>query len=162
MVGSGVVALAPFRQRVVREGIHSLKYHGTHELAEELIALAWPGRDGALRLLGCEHGVLVRVPTSRQNRKKRGYNQAELIAEAFGRRLGWEVDTSLLRKVSAGSQVGKGRAERLATGYVSVPGRPVPSNAILVDDLVTTGSTLLACRKALGAEYPALTLAAEG
>ncbi|HSI20846.1 MAG TPA: hypothetical protein VLA04_04080 [Verrucomicrobiae bacterium] len=154
----GVTAFAPFREKVVREGIHGLKYHGLHEVAEDLVSMAWPAG-----FSWGEEAVLVPVPTSLGNKKKRGYNQAELIARAIARRLSWSVDTSLLVKTAKGTLVGKDRNERLrGAGYVLRKGAVVPERRlILVDDLCTTGSTLAACREALGREAEAVTVAFE-
>lgn len=146
----GVTALAPLSERFVREGIHTLKYHSIGELAELLVAACWGESVGGV--------VLLPVPTSFARRKQRGFNQAELIARAIARRTGAHVYTKGLTKLSRGTLVGKGRAERQHVQY-SWRGE-VPKGAMLVDDVVTTGSTLAACRAAIGQPVPALVLAA--
>jgi predicted amidophosphoribosyltransferase len=100
--------------------------------------------------------VLVPVPAVRARRRRRGFDQAELIAGALGRRTGVPVDACLRRRDRRGRQVGRGRGER-RTGIDVVAERAAAApRAVLVDDVHTTGATLEACARALkerGAEW---------
>src|SRR5947199_10762210 len=115
-------------------------------MAAQMAANAPPGL-----LDGC---ALVPVPLHPSRRRRRGFNQAAQIATALSRRCGLLVADCLERTGGGGrmSQVGRGREERLDAldGLIRVrPGAPVPMRALLVDDVVTTGSTLVACAGAL-------------
>jgi predicted amidophosphoribosyltransferase len=97
---------------------------------------------------------LVPVPIHPARRRRRGFNQAEELARALSRRSGLQVADCLERTAGSAraSQVGRGRDERrgaLAGGVRIRAGAPVPLRALLVDDVVTTGSTLGACAAAL-------------
>lgn len=127
--------------------VGGLKFRGALGLADPMAALmaaaAPPERLG---------GALVPVPLHPARRRKRGFNQAEQLAVALGRRTGLEVVDCLVRGGSNLRQVGRDRAARLAG-----PGRSVracglvPARAVLVDDVMTTGATLAACAAALRA-----------
>jgi predicted amidophosphoribosyltransferase len=94
--------------------------------------------------------VLVPVPLHPRRLRRRGYNQAALIADALARRVGLEVADCLARTGSAATQVGRGRAERRSGPAGSIESRaPVPDRALLVDDVATTGATLGACAATL-------------
>ncbi len=134
--------------------VRGLKYRGAPGLAEPLAAQIAAGAPADLIDAGPPPGpaVLVPVPLHPARRRRRGFNQAERIAAALGRRTGRELTDCLERTGSARRQVGRGRVERLdgPDGAIRAPGA-VPARAVLVDDVITTGSTLAACARALRA-----------
>jgi len=130
--------------------VAGLKYRGAVGLAHTMAAQVVAAAPGGL----LEHVVLVPVPLSARRQRRRGFNQAELLAAAIARRTGLRVSDCLERAGTARPQVGRDRSERLAaigaTIAVGSGARP-PSRALLVDDVLTTGATLGACATALRA-----------
>jgi predicted amidophosphoribosyltransferase len=93
--------------------------------------------------------VVTWPPTSTARRRRRGYDQAELLARAVAWRLGVPC-RRLLERVDdpRGPQTGSSRAERLE-GPTFRARRRVRGTVLLVDDVVTTGATLRAGTSAL-------------
>jgi ComF family protein len=94
----------------------------------------------------------VPVPLHPARARKRGYNQAALIAGALAERTGLDVCDCLARAGPRGTQVGRDRAQRLGSiaGSVTLAAnRAPPRRAVLVDDVITTGATLAACAHVL-------------
>jgi ComF family protein len=144
---------APFAGPV-RAALHDLKYAGERRLAEPLgaaIARRW-GRVGT----GAQ--VLVPVPVHAERERRRGYDQAALIAAVAARRLGLPLSRALERERATVAQFELGRDER-ATNVAGAFGLrasdPSAEDAVagrwilLIDDVVTTGATLAACATAL-------------
>jgi ComF family protein len=136
--------------------VRGLKFRGAAGLAETMAAqIAACAPPDLLR----PPAVLVPVPLHPRRARTRGFNQAERIAAAIGRRAGMRVDDCLRRRGGASRQMGRGRTDRLQalTGAVELRSR-VPSQVLLVDDVATTGGTLAVCAEALyagGADHVA-------
>jgi predicted amidophosphoribosyltransferase len=99
--------------------------------------------------------ALVPVPLHPRRARERGFNQAERLAAAIGRRTGMRVEDCLVRRGPASArQVGRDRAARLVgvAGALELrPGTRPPASAVLVDDVATTGATLAVGAQALRA-----------
>jgi ComF family protein len=155
-------AWSPFAYEGVCRGlVGALKSRAALPVAE-LMAAALAARAPAELLIG----PLVPVPAHSGRRRRHGFNQSAAIAAALGRRAGLPVRDVLRRAGRVAPQVGLERRARIANARGSVEIKPrvaPPREAVLVDDVYTTGATLDACAKALvaaGAEQVvALTFA---
>lgn len=99
-----------------------------------------------------DDALLVPVPLHRRRLAARGFNQSLLIARELGRLRELEVVPRLLRRKRATPPLrGMNLAERQRTvaGVFEVPARCDGRTLILIDDVLTTGSTTTACAKAL-------------
>lgn len=134
-------------ERTARALVTALKFHGALPVAGVMAAhLAATAPPGMLRATA----VLVPVPSHPARRRRRGFDQAHVLAAALARRTGLPVAACLHRHGSSARQVGAGRTERRAEGRLRLDVRGVaPAHAILVDDVHTTGATLDACARAL-------------
>jgi ComF family protein len=129
-----------------------LKYGDRLDLASTLGA--WMARAGAELLR--EADLIVPVPMHRRRLWARRFNQAALLADVIGRLSGVKVDAfALTRRRHTKPQVGLSRAERLTNlaGAFRVAETAKPRLAglrvLLVDDVLTTGSTADLAAKAL-------------
>jgi ComF family protein len=132
-----------------RDLVRALKYRGAAGVADGLAAqVAACAPESVLPRGG--GAALVPVPLHPARRRRRGYDQAALLAAALARRLGLRCEPLLERSGPATAQVGRGRAARMAGIEGTIRARaPAPSRVVLVDDVVTTGATLAACAAAL-------------
>ncbi len=102
-----------------------------------------------------ESRLVVPVPTTAIRLRERGYNQAELLARAFASLSGRSVIAALSRGPGARSQTALQPAARLANvaGAFALQGgfaREIAGeHLLLVDDVLTTGATVIACSEAL-------------
>ncbi|MEX2195016.1 MAG: double zinc ribbon domain-containing protein [Thermoleophilaceae bacterium] len=130
--------------------VRGLKFGGVTRAAVAMAAQIAANAPPAL----LDADVLAPVPLHPARLRRRGFNQAARIAAELGRRASLPVWDGLERAGPAGTQVGRGRAERLAgiAGTLAVrAGAEVPRSVVIVDDVVTTGATLSACAAALRA-----------
>lgn len=132
--------------------IHHLKYH--HKQGIGLLLGRMFGKD----LLGSEflHSIdlIVPVPLHPKRKKTRGYNQAEVIAGGLSEATGLPVSTNnLIRVVYNPTQTKRTKTQRWENVKdifkVADPTRFEQKHLLLVDDVITTGSTLEACGMAL-------------
>jgi competence protein ComFC len=139
--------------------VHALKYRGHFEVVGRLMA---PLLVESLRgELGYEH--VVPVPLHPSRFRRRGFNQAELMARGVAERLGTRVSDKIQVVRRTRDQVLLSAAERRANVRGAFVARePVRGRVLLVDDVFTTGATLSECAVALktagAGEVRALTL----
>lgn len=98
--------------------------------------------------------LIIPVPLHTTRKKLRGYNQSELIAGYAAKILNIPMKTSILTKNSGSqNQSALGRNERLfnleGAFDIKIPEAVKNKNILLIDDIVTTGSTVNECSKAL-------------
>jgi len=138
----------------VREAVLDFKFHNATHLAHDLAEFA----EAAVRsrLDFAQIDVVMPVPIHPARLRERGYNQSALVAERLAENLGRRHDgKSLARVVDTEHQTrvnSSQRRQNLRHAFAVRPGREgcVRGRTILlVDDVMTTGSTLNECAKPL-------------
>lgn len=96
--------------------------------------------------------TVVPIPISKAREKDRGFNQAEIIAKAVCKEFGLTTDNSILTRIrDTNKQFGLHKDERSQNihGAFAVRGDVTGGRFLLVDDICTTGSTLIEASRAL-------------
>ncbi|WP_415789807.1 ComF family protein [Deinococcus saxicola] len=91
------------------------------------------------------------MPLHPSRQRQRGYNQAELLAREVARCLDVPSVDALGRTRATRQQARQHAAGRneMAGAFAVSPGRLPPGSLLLIDDVMTSGNTLLACQDAL-------------
>ncbi|MES2851973.1 MAG: ComF family protein, partial [Bacteroidota bacterium] len=140
------------KKGIVQELIHNLKYKGHEEIGA--ILGEWYAED--LKTIELLESVdeIIPVPLHRRKLKERGYNQVTAFGTALSSSLNIDYNDSLLiRNVYSKTQSKKnllGRTEGIESTFdVSFTEKDHNKHFLLIDDVITTGSTLEACSRAL-------------
>jgi ComF family protein len=131
--------------------VKALKYGRWRTLAEPMGRSMRPSTVSLLEESRCEP-LLVPVPLTPARERERGFNQATLLAEALARDLDWRCADLLERRPGGRRQARltrHARSENVRDAFhVSRPATP-GTEVVLVDDVLTTGATAMACATAL-------------
>jgi competence protein ComFC len=151
-------ARAPLRyEGVGKRIVHALKYAGYLRVVEKLMVPMMR------EVLTGDFDVVVPVPLHRSRLRRRGFNQAELMARSLAEKIKTPVSDRLEAVRRTRDQVELSAVGRRANveGAFRMRGA-VRGRALLVDDVFTTGATLSACagalRRAGAGEVHALSL----
>ena len=146
-------AVAAYRSRgLVRKLVHEFKYghqrHLRHPLAE------WLGETMSdPRLQGRRFDLIVPVPLHPARERERGFNQATLLAELLARQVAVPLRAVLERIRYTTTQTAYDRAERMENLRDAFRLRKNMNvrelHVLLIDDVLTTGSTLSECARVL-------------
>lgn len=135
---------------VLQESLFQLKYGKRQEYGSFYGQIAAVYSREIIRNWGVE--IIIPIPLHRKRMEKRGYNQAELIAEALGKTLCIPVDSRLMkRKVNTRPQKEldyRERKQNMKNAFF-LKGENRYRRILLVDDIYTTGSTIEAAAELL-------------
>lgn len=154
------------KKGIVQEIIHSLKYRGHEEIGS--ILGEWYADHLMILELHTKIDVIIPVPLHKKKLRQRGYNQVSAFSRALSDKLNIPYDEKLLiRKIHSKTQSQKNRSSRteIKEGIFDVDFDESHYNKhyLLVDDVLTTGSTLEACGRALlkipGSKLSIITMA---
>jgi len=132
----------------VQNLMHQFKYKGVKEIGNLLgnIAGGQLVESGIFRSVD----IIIPVPLHKKRMRQRGYNQSACFADGLAQKLNADAEIdNLVRIVATETQTHKSRFARFENMQevfvVNYPERLINKHVLLVDDIVTTGSTLEAC-----------------
>ncbi len=146
-------AVAAYRSRgLVRKLVHEFKYGRRQYLRHPLAA--WLGDAMSdPRLRGRRFDVIVPVPLHPTRERERGFNQATLLAELLSGKISVPLQALLERIRYTTTQTAYDRAERMENLHDAFRLRKNANvrelRVLLIDDVLTTGSTLSECARVL-------------
>ena len=132
----------------VQNLVHHLKYKGMQQIGHAVGNIA--GGQLVKNDVFYSADVIIPVPLHKKRLKQRGYNQSTCFAEGLAQKLNATVeDNNLVRVTATETQTHKSRFARFENMQevftVKNPERLANKHILLVDDIITTGSTLEAC-----------------
>ena len=132
----------------IQNMMHAFKYNGMQDIGNLLGSIA--GKQLAQSAVFSTADIIIPVPLHKKRLRERGYNQSACFAEGLAEKLKATVDIgNLIRTVATDTQTHKSRFARFENmKEVFAIARPhdlMNKHVLLVDDIVTTGSTLEAC-----------------
>ena len=138
----------PFEGRL-RSALHGFKYGERFDLTDYLTGML------KSEVLSMElPDVIIPVPLHPKRLRRRGFNQAVVVARPLSKRLGIAFDAdTLVRSSDPGPQVDRERKERIRAvkGIFDVkdPQKIIRKKVLLIDDVFTTGATVNECARVL-------------
>lgn len=135
-------------RHVLRNAVQAFKYDGARELAAALAARLV----AALRDLDWRIDAIAPVPLFADREAERGYNQAALLAQQVADAMGilyWADSLMRIRETSQQALLSQAERKQNVRGAFVARADAKGLSVLLIDDVVTTGSTLGECAIAL-------------
>ncbi len=140
------------KSSIAQKLIHELKYKGQQQIGE--LFAYWYAAD--LKQIPTLQNIdyVIPVPLHKRRLRERGYNQVALFAKTLASSFGAQYnDNLLIRKQYRKTLTTKNKSQRLGQedGIFALNPRVQtnPGHYLLIDDVLTTGSTLTQCGKVL-------------
>ena len=127
----------------VENAVYAMKYQNRRiygqtfgkEMAEHFLSYLWERKIT----------LIVPVPLHSRRKRKRGFNQAEIVAKVLSKNTGIAMDAGAVKRIKATSpqkELGDKGRKRNIRGAFAVQKNVKGENIVLIDDIYTTGSTL--------------------
>lgn len=138
-----------YNNPLLKQAIKKFKYSpGFFLLAKELSFLLikylsqFPT---TIEYLKNQHFILVPIPLSNKKKRLRGFNQSELIAKELSKKFNLKINTTILLKTKETKSQTKlnSQARKInLSNCFEVDNKQCPNNILLIDDILTTGTTI--------------------
>lgn len=151
-----IIAATEYKNPLIRDLIKNFKYHYVRELTKPLTqflikSLAQCG------ILDFPHkAIVLPVPLYKTRVRARGFNQAELLAKGIAKHLNLAFKSNILKRIIPNQPQAKfrddyeKRKKNIKGVFAINPEQPIEGKTIiLVDDVATTGATLIEAAKIL-------------
>ena len=136
---------------VIRRSVNRFKFQNRREYADFYVQEMLRLYKRQIQEWGI--GLIVPVPIHRKRMRERGFNQTVILARLLGRALGIPVDAKwLIRVRNTKAQYSLNPGERktnVKKSFSCCGNKKSAGNVLLIDDILTTGSTIDACMEAL-------------
>lgn len=142
-------SLMHFHKGNIAQGIvHAIKYYGEEDLGFRMGRLL--GHDLAASHRFDDIDIVIPVPLHKKKERERGYNQSLLLCRGIADICKWPIATDvIIRHIYTESQTRKdrkGRIDNISNAFeVIKPDAIAGKHILLVDDVITTGSTIAEC-----------------
>jgi ComF family protein len=149
-----VISATNYANPLIRELIQAFKYHYVKELAEPLSKLLIRSLENN-STTSTNSTIIVPIPLYGTRLRYRGFNQAELLGKKIAEHFNLPMENNILKRIIATSpQVNIKNEEKRKANIedafgISEPSRVQGKIIILVDDVATTGATLIEAGKIL-------------
>ncbi|HLD27496.1 MAG TPA: ComF family protein [Patescibacteria group bacterium] len=142
-----VWSAADYRQGLLQKAIHYFKFRFIKELAKPLTKILIEFYQKRKTELNPAGPMIIPVPLNKKRFLERGFNQSEMMAEIFAEHFGFEFcSNAVIRHKNTAHQVGLTKKQRKTNVKNSFRVAKAvlikDKEIILIDDVVTTGSTL--------------------
>lgn len=129
----------------LKEIIHQFKFRGITSPAKTFAGLIFEKFGD--RLTALDAGAIVPIPLFSGRENRRGYNQAELIAAKLAEKMNLPLESDILFRIKRGKEQARLTFKRRVTNIRNAFSTDItgdsPKSVILVDDVVTSGATVL-------------------
>lgn len=140
-----------FYEGAIKTALYDFKYNNQRAYADFFAECIYGHYGRELKRLGFDG--IVPVPVHPHKKRKRGFNQAELIAKALGKRIGVQTYPNYLERMEDTNPQkelsDKARMKNLKNAFKIGQNTIKLKKILLVDDIYTSGATVEACTKVL-------------
>ncbi len=140
-----LITIYSYKDSIIKAAINGAKFRYLKDVFIELTLMR-------LKTLSLPHLTICPIPMTKGSLKSRGFNQSTIISQAISKFFKLYNLELLIKKRQSRSQKDLSKAERLnnlLNSFTINPKYNMPSFVLLIDDVITTGSTLLECTKIL-------------
>jgi len=155
---NAVWVTSDYNNKILQDLIHGFKYSNLQEISEILVDLmiSYLKENKILEVFGANssNSIFLPVPLHKKRYLNRGFNQSELLAGHLSNFLQIPTEKFLVRRKNTPSQIDLKKIERqnnVKDAFTLINSNELDKKkkVILIDDVVTTGSTLNECAKVL-------------